>query len=77
MAIDVSSIKTPSLNELTIFLALVKQGNIWEIQQKAKQLKVEQSQYEQFADYIIELAEHFQLKKLRQFIQNAIARIWT
>ncbi|MGD1918470.1 MAG: hypothetical protein ACFCAD_06050 [Pleurocapsa sp.] len=54
-------------------MTLIKQGNIWEIQQQAKQLKLEQSQYKDFADYIIELSEHFQLKKLRQFIQNAIA----
>ncbi len=73
MAIDANSIVTPSLDELTAFLTLIKQGNIWEIQQQAKQLKLEQSQYKDFADYIIELSEHFQLKKLRQFIQNAIA----
>ena len=74
LAIDVEHIIIPSLEELTSFLTSIKQGHIWEIQQKAKQLKQKQSQYEEFADYIIELAEHFQLKKLRQFIQNAIAQ---
>ena len=74
LAADVEGIVVPSLEELTLFLALIKQGHIWEIKQKAKQLKQEQSQYNEFADYIIELAEHFQLKKLRQFMQNAIAQ---
>ena len=74
LAIDADRITKPSLEELTAFLALIKQGHIREIQQKAQQLKLEQSQYGEFADYIIELAEHFQLKKLRQFIQSAIAQ---
>ena len=74
LVIDVARITTPFLEELTPFLALIKQGHIWEIQQKAKRLKLEQSQYQKFADHIIELAEHFQLKKLRQLIQDAIAQ---
>ena len=74
LAIDAESITKPSLEELTAFLALIKQGNIRAIQQQAKQLKEEHAQYGEFADYIIELAEHFKLKKLRQFIQSAIAQ---
>ena len=70
---DIRKIAMPSNEELTTFLALIKQGNIGEIQQKAQNIKI-QSQYQEFADYVIELAEHFQLKKLRQFIERAIAK---
>ena len=74
LAKDANNITKPSLEELTRFLALVRQGDIGEIQQEARRLKV-QPQYGEFTDYIIELAEQFQLKKLRQFIQDAIAKI--
>ena len=74
LAKDANNITKPSLEELTRFLALVRQGNIGEIQREARRLKV-QPQYGEFTDYIIELAEQFQLKKLRQFIQDAIAKI--
>ena len=70
---DVAGITIPNRQELDALFTFVKQGNIREIQQQAQQLKSNQSEYEEFAERIIELAEHFQLKKLRQFIQNAIA----
>ena len=71
LAID-SNLIAPSKDKLSLLLDLIKQGKIWEIQQQAEQLKA-QSQYEQFADQIIELAKHFQIKRLRQFIQQAIS----
>ena len=63
---------TPPNSELDTLLILLQQGNIWEIQQVAQQLQT-QPQYESFASQIIEYAENFQVKKLRQFIQKAIA----
>ena len=63
----------PSKSVLDKLLASIEQGNIWEIQQMARQLQT-QSQYEQFAERVIEYAENFQVKKLRQFIQKAIAK---
>ena len=70
---DVNDIELPSLEELTDFLALIKQGNIQKMQQRAKLLQ-QQAQYAEFARYIIELIENFQLKKLRQYMQQAIAQ---
>ena len=70
-AIDLDSIAIPPLDRLNLFLTLIKQGNIWELQQEAKQLQT-QPEYEPFANRIIELAKRFQIKKLRQFIQQAI-----
>ena len=70
--INIDTISLPSEEELKSFLVSIKQGDLWEIQQQAKTLKAK-SQYQEFADFIIELAENFQLKKLRQFIQDAIA----
>ena len=72
MAEDVSNITMPSLNELTSLLGLIKQGNIEELQQQAERLKASEPKYEQFTSYLVELASNFKLKKLRQFIQNAI-----
>ncbi|MBE9048388.1 PAS domain S-box protein [Pleurocapsales cyanobacterium LEGE 10410] len=69
---DLDDIAMPSPDRLTMFLASIRQGNIEQLRQRAEQLKVSEPQYEQFASYIIDLANDFQLKKLRQFIQNAI-----
>ena len=70
-AIDLNSIAIPPLDRLNLFLTLIKQGNIWELQQLALQLQT-QPEYEPFANRIIELAQRFQIKKLRQFIQQAM-----
>jgi len=73
LARDLNTMTMPSCDELTSFLVLIKQGNIQEIKQQANQLRAKYPEYQQFSKYVIELIEHFQLKKLRQFIQNAIA----
>ena len=73
LARDSDSITMPSCEELTSLLVLLKQGNIQKIQQQADRLRAEYPEYKQFGEYTIELIQHFQLKKLRQFIQNAIA----
>ena len=70
-ASDLNSIAIPPIDRLNLFVTLIKQGNIWELQQLAKQLQT-QPEYEPFADRIIELAQRFQIKKLRHFIQQAI-----
>ncbi len=72
LASDIKNSTMPPMNELTSFLALIKQGNIWELQKQARQLGETQPQYLEFTEYLRELTENFQLKKLRQFIQNAI-----
>ena len=71
LAIDTNFV-TPPQDRLNQLLNSIKQGNIWEILQQARQLKM-QPQYEQFADQIIELTESFQIKRLRQFIQQTIS----
>ena len=73
LARDVSNICLPSGDELRLFLTLVKQGNIQQIERQARQLQTQFPEYQQFSKYIIELTKNFQLRKLRQFIQNAIA----
>ena len=70
--VDANLYTLPPKSILEELLASIEQGNIEKIQQTAKQLKT-QPQYEQFAERAIEYAEHFQVKKLRQFIQKAIA----
>ena len=72
LTIDSQATIIPPISELNLLLASIGQGDIDEIQQQALQLKAE-SRYKPFAERVIELAEHFQLKKLRQLIQNAIA----
>ena len=74
LAIDTNTITMPSPEELTLLLALVRQGNISKIQQRVKDLELEHLEYQQFSEYILELTEDFQLTKLRQFIQKAIAQ---
>ena len=70
-AIDLHSITIPPVDRLNLFLSLIKQGNIWELQHSAKQLGI-QPEYEPFANHIIELTQRFQVKQLRHFIQQAI-----
>ena len=70
--LDVNLYTFPPKSVLKKLLTSIEQGNIGKIQQTARQLKT-QPEYEQFAERAIEYAEHFQLKKLRQFIQKAIA----
>ena len=71
--INLEEIILPSSEKLSSFLTLIKQGKIWELQQQAKQLQND-SQYQDFSNYLLKLADNFQLKKLRQFIQSAIER---
>ena len=73
-AVNFQDITIPSLEELNVFLTYIKQGDVREIRKKARRLKQQEAQYGEFTSYVIELAENFQLKKLRQFIQNAIAQ---
>ena len=74
LAIDSGNFTLPSSEELRCILNSIKQGNINEISQKARQLET-QPQYRDFAIYMMRLTDQFQLKKLRHFIQNAIAKI--
>ena len=62
----------PCLETLTSLLTLIKQGKVEQLQQRVKQLQQDEPQYEQFTNRVIQLADSFQLKKLRQFIQSAI-----
>lgn len=72
MNLDDNTVTIPPTEKLNLFLALIKQGNIWELQQQAKQLQKDEPNYQEFSSCLIKLAEDFQLKKLRQFIQSAI-----
>ncbi len=69
---NVEEITVPCLEILTSFLTLIKQGNVEQLLSQVKQLQQDEPQYAQFSDRVIKLADSFQLKKLRQFIQSAI-----
>ena len=68
----IKKITVPCLEILTSFLTLIKQGNVEQLLSQVKQLQQDEPQYAQFSDRVIKLADSFQLKKLRQFIQSAI-----
>ena len=60
----------PSEGELTLLLELAKQGNIARILDRVGQIEQLGSQYLPFAQRLYQLAESFQEKKLRQFIEK-------
>ena len=63
-------IVAPPTEELTLLMELAKQGNIARILERVSQIKQLGSQYEPFAQRLAQLAESFQEKKLRQFIEK-------
>ena len=73
LAINTDNLVLPSCEELKCILNSIKQGNIKEIVRKAQQLETH-PQYRDFAIYMMELTDQFQLRKLRHFIQKAIAK---
>ncbi len=68
-----SSLVPPSEEELTLLLELAKQGNIARILERAATIERLNSQYLSFARRLRQLAESFQEKKLRQFIEEHIS----
>ena len=72
---NLAEITIPPSAQLETFLSLIQQGNIDLLQRQARQLQEDEPNYESFTSYLIELAENFQLKQLRQFIQTAIEQI--
>ena len=62
----------PPAEELILLLELAKQGNIGRILEKAAIIEQLSSQYIPFAQRLSQLAESFQEKKLRQFIEEQI-----
>ena len=67
-----SPIIAPPAEELTLLLELAKQGNIGRILERAAIIKQLGSQYLPFTQRMRQLAESFQEKKLRQFIEEQI-----
>ena len=67
-----SPLIAPPREELTVLLELAKQGNIGRILERAAIIEQLSSQYLPFAQRIRQLAESFQEKKLRQFIEKQI-----
>ena len=67
-----SSLVSPPYEELAILLELAKQGNIARIIERAEFLEHLDAQYQPFAQIIRQLAEGFQEKKLRKFIEEHI-----
>ena len=64
------SIVAPPAEELAILLELAKRGNIAGILEQAAKIEGLTPQYLSFTKLIRQLAENFQEKKLRQFIQG-------
>ncbi len=64
---------SPPDDELALLLELAKQGNIARILERVALLKQLGSQYHPFAQKLRQLAESFQEKKLRQFIEEQIS----
>ena len=62
----------PPSEELTVLLKLAKQGNIGRILERAVIIEQLGSQYLPFAQKLRQLAESFQEKQLRQFIEEQI-----
>ena len=69
-----SSLVIPPDEELTTLLELAKQGNIARILERAAKIEQLGSQYLPFAKKLRQLAESFQEKKLRQFIEEHSSR---
>ena len=67
-----SPLIAPPGEELTVLLELAKQGNIGRILERAAIIEQLSSQYLPFAQRLRQLAESFQEKKLRQFIEEQI-----
>ncbi|MDJ0691403.1 MAG: hypothetical protein QNJ41_23220 [Xenococcaceae cyanobacterium MO_188.B32] len=65
----------PSGKELTLLLELAKMGNIGRILERAVFLEQLDSQYLPFAQRLCQLAESFEEKKLRKFIEEHIQHI--
>ncbi len=65
-----SSLVIPPKGELTLLLELAKQGNIARILERVALLEQLGSNYLPFAQRLRQLAESFQEKKLRQFIEG-------
>ena len=68
-----SSLVTPPDEELNLLLDLAKQGNIARILDRAAFLEQLDSQYLPFAKQIHQLADSFQERKIREFIEESIA----
>ncbi len=68
-----SSLVSPPEEELNLLLELAKQGNIARILERATKIERLDSQYLPFARMLRQLAESFQEKKLRQFIEEYIS----
>ena len=67
-----SPIIAPPTEELALLLELAKQGNIGRILERAVLIEQLGSQYLPFAQKLRQLAESFQEKQLRQFIEEQI-----
>ena len=67
-----SPIISPPTEELALLLELAKQGNIGRILERAVIIEQLDSQYLSFAQKLRQLAESFQEKPLRQFIEEQI-----
>ena len=67
-----SSVVTPPDEELNLLLELAKQGNIARILERTVLLEELNAQYLPFAKILRQLAESFQERKIREFIEESI-----
>lgn len=68
--INFQNITLPSVEILNCFYQLAKDGNVDELLHEANNLKINNSVYVDFAQQVIQLAENFQLKKLRETLSQ-------
>jgi len=71
---DSQEISLPSIDILTSFYELAKDGNVDGVLHEANELKNNHPIYLNFAQQIIQLAENFQVKKLREMLKEWIAQ---
>ncbi|MDY7023329.1 MAG: response regulator, partial [Cyanobacteriota bacterium] len=69
-----NNIEFPPENELTLLKDLIDSGLIVKVREKAEDLKNQDQKYTLFAENVIELADSFELHKLKSFVSNKQAQ---
>ncbi|MBE8992443.1 MASE1 domain-containing protein [Nostoc sp. LEGE 12450] len=69
---DSQNLSLPSIEILTNLYELAKDGNLDEILHEANNLKSDHPVYSDFAQQVIQLAENFQIRKLRKALNQLI-----
>ncbi|MBD2597611.1 MASE1 domain-containing protein [Nostoc spongiaeforme FACHB-130] len=69
---DVNELTLPAIDFLTHLLELAKEGNVDAVLQAVNNLKIDDPVYVNFAQQVIQLAENFQMKKLKEILTQWI-----